>query len=89
MKDIVKAIAHFRYGIKCDIFSEPVTTYAKTAVAALEKQIPQKPREEIVIANTLKFRYCPACSVRFIQYGMKYCGECGQALDWGEAVQEG
>lgn len=55
---------------------------------ALKKQIPQKPREEIVIANTLKFRYCPACNVRFIQYGMKHCAECGQALNWGESEQE-
>ena len=33
------AIAHFKYGISHDIFSEPVTTYAKMAIEALEKQI--------------------------------------------------
>lgn len=37
---IEKAINHFKYGISHDIFSEPVTSYAKMAVEALEKQIP-------------------------------------------------
>lgn len=34
---IEDAIAHFKYGITHDIFSEPVTSYAKMAVEALEK----------------------------------------------------
>ena len=33
------AIKHFKYGISHDLFQEPVTSYAKLAVAALEKQI--------------------------------------------------
>ena len=38
MKKLVKqAISHFRYGVSHDIFSEPVTTYAKLAIEALEK----------------------------------------------------
>ena len=32
------AIEHFKYGISHDIFSEPVTSYAKMAIEALEKQ---------------------------------------------------
>lgn len=36
---IQDAINHFRYGISHDIFSEPVTTYARMAVEALEKQL--------------------------------------------------
>ena len=32
---IEEAINHFKYGITHDIFSEPVTTYAKLAVEAL------------------------------------------------------
>lgn len=43
MIDIKKAINLFEYGIKCDIFQEPVTSYAKVAISALEKQIPKKP----------------------------------------------
>lgn len=34
--EIDKAIAHFQYGIDHDIFSYPVTTYAKLAVKALQ-----------------------------------------------------
>lgn len=37
---IESAIAHFKYGITHDIFKEPVTSYAKMAVEALEKQMP-------------------------------------------------
>ena len=33
---IEDAIAHYKYGITHDIFSEPVTSYAKLAVEALE-----------------------------------------------------
>jgi hypothetical protein len=43
MNEIDKAIEHFHYGITHDIFSEPVTTYARLAVDALrEKQERQK-----------------------------------------------
>lgn len=36
---IQKAINHFEYGIKCDIFSEPVTTHARLAVEALKEKL--------------------------------------------------
>ena len=39
---IEDAISHFKYGISHDIFSEPVTTYAKLAVKALEKQLEEE-----------------------------------------------
>lgn len=38
MTEIDKAIEHYRYGISHDIFSEPVTTYARLAIAALQEQ---------------------------------------------------
>ena len=37
--NVENAIAHFKYGITHDIYSEPVTSYAKMAVEALEKQL--------------------------------------------------
>lgn len=52
----------------------------------LEKQIPKKPRKEH-LEDDIDLNYCPCCNVRFIQYGMKYCGECGQALDWNELTE--
>ena len=39
---IKDAINHFKYGISHDIFSEPVLTYAKIAVKALEQQLKEK-----------------------------------------------
>ena len=43
-KDITvdDAIAHFKYGISHDIFSEPVTTYAKLAIEAMEEKISKR-----------------------------------------------
>lgn len=38
-KVIEEAITHFRHGITHDLFSEPVTTYARLAVEALEFQM--------------------------------------------------
>ena len=37
-KLVEQAIAHFWYGVSHDIFSEPVTTYAKLAIEALKKE---------------------------------------------------
>lgn len=85
------AIDHYRYGISHDIFSEPVTTYAKIAVDALEKQIPKKP----IIWENMCYSYfmidddwgyeCPCCKNREIDYPEHHC-ICGQALDWSEIV---
>ncbi len=60
---------------------------------ALEKQIPKKVTEKKFPDNPegdrvpmdIKLHYCPCCNVRFIGWGMKYCGECGQALDWSDS----
>lgn len=52
---------------------------AKLAIKALEKQIQKKP---------LPYRgwegKCPTCGVVFLDRATNYCGNCGQALDWGE-----
>lgn len=39
---IQEAISYFKYGIRHDVFSEPVITYAKMAVEALETQLSEK-----------------------------------------------
>ena len=81
---IKQAISHYEYGISHDIFSEPVTSYAKLAVDALNKQMPKS-----VINKGYLYGhacYCPICnslvSGRSINK-TNYCYECGQALDWG------
>ncbi len=35
--EIIRAKAHFEYGIKCDIFQEPVLSYAKTVLEAFDE----------------------------------------------------
>lgn len=57
------------------------------AIEALEKQIPKKP------LHMHKNYYCPICKEDgwmlwddAVPNDMdKYCGICGQAIDWGEA----
>ena len=78
---VQEAINHYEYGITHDIFSEPVTTYAKMAVEALEKQIPKKPIHKIKRPNSL-YGVCPVCGRRLVTD--KYCPRCGHALKWGE-----
>ena len=38
-KVMEEAISHFRHGITHDLFTEPVATYARLAIEALESQI--------------------------------------------------
>lgn len=53
----------------------------KKALGLFEKQIPKKPRKGV----------CPNCGSRHIYAAtlmkaecFKFCGDCGQALDWEE-----
>jgi hypothetical protein len=81
MKKIKEAISHYRYGIKCDIFSEPVTSYAKLAVEALERQIPKKPNLDND-NGVYEKEHCPTCH-RSLFPNDHHC-RCGQAIDWSD-----
>lgn len=84
---IEDAIEHFKYGISHDIFKEPVTSYAKLAIEALEKQIPVEPLvwvNEHYYSSTPNCDWgyeCPCCGNQEIDYPEHHC-TCGQALDW-------
>lgn len=60
------------------------------AKEALEKQMPKKPvyKDELFLGKPCKVPYCPTCgdSWNGNEYGecMKYCWDCGQAIDWGD-----
>lgn len=43
---IKDAIRHFEYGISHDIFSEPVTSYAKLAIESLKKELVETQKGE-------------------------------------------
>ena len=85
MTTLEQAIDHYKYGISHDIFAEPVTTYAKLSIKALEKQIPKKPT--VVDESMLCVVYCNTCGT-FLGYPYrvydKFCKNCGQALDWSD-----
>lgn len=86
---IKEAISHYKYGISYDIFHEPVTSYAKLAVDALEKQISKVPliwENKYYYATELNDDWgyeCPCCGNREIDYPEHHC-ICGQTLDWSE-----
>ena len=97
MTIIEQAINHYKYGVSHDIFSETVTSYAKMAVEALEKQIPKKPTyvdtrfrnhgRNIADGSSLSECYkCPNCNLHIFHVfdSEVYCKHCGQALDWGD-----
>lgn len=86
--EIKKAKDHFQHGISCDIFTEPVVSYARMAVKALEKQIPQ----QIRIIHSGK-TCCPVCGMLLKNYKSisekpLYCKHCGQALNWDVEYKE-
>mgnify|MGYP003296018135 CR=1 FL=1 len=62
-----------------------IETYQK-AIEALKKQIPKKPEYTDEYFDTA---YCPNCGNYEFEngtatWGLKYCPECGQAIDWSE-----
>ena len=60
-----------------------IQTY-NIAIEALEKQIPRKPlnRED---KSEISYGDCPCCSNMIDNWDdIRYCGECGQAIDWEE-----
>lgn len=62
---------------ECSIFAEALGM----AIQALEKQIPNKPKERDRIGfNTL---VCPVCKGALYLYE-PYCDNCGQKLDWSD-----
>ena len=48
-----------------------------TAIEALEKQIPKKPKSR----EGTTYSFCPCCDSNNLY---EYCGDCGQALDWSD-----
>jgi Lar family restriction alleviation protein len=69
MNEIEKAIEHFHYGITHDIFSEPVTTYARLAVDALREKT-EREKGGRAMSNTLL--PCPFCGGEAELYGVPH-----------------
>ncbi len=57
-----------------------VPKYYKTAIEALEKQLPMKPNAAGY--NLIHYK-CPKCKT-IVPIQADYCKVCGQRLDWSE-----
>lgn len=86
---IEKAIEHFKYGISHDIFSEPVTSYAKMAVEALEKQIENEEEGYWFLLDECANEgiYCFKCYKKVYKKDYanqklksKFCPNCGKRM---------
>ena len=77
-------------------FAVHITEALQMAVEALEKQTPQKPIDVERTGDLFHKAKCPRCGSSFPDVGGVhefydeceqpfYCGECGQALDWGDS----
>jgi hypothetical protein len=76
----LRAILYFQeQASKEDVTTEALHYYCR-AVKALDKQVPKPVRHEKTFW-TYK-HYCPGCQEQFDTEALKYCPDCGQALDW-------
>lgn len=81
MSEIERAIDWLNQGILMQImqmWTDQSKYNAQLAIQALEKQIPYTPTKCNVTLGRCK------CGVGFISKTTNYCGNCGQALEWGE-----
>ncbi len=66
--------------------ADDINEALEAAKSALEKRVPKKPL--FIKRSITQFYACPGCSTskhyEKLFSKMKYCVNCGQALDWGE-----
>ena len=94
-----EAIAFFESFLKL-IPANPYKKSAECSIIALKKQIPKKATEETInrgidISGEYDIDFnlcCPVCGGivgtfegEVDEYFVKYCPNCGQALDWSDA----
>lgn len=67
--------SEYKFHGECSVFGEALTT----AINALEKQIPKKPKTD----DRYVMYICPCCN-DFIKVSHNCCQNCGQAIDWSD-----
>ena len=82
LEDLIRDRESFIVGDDDEIYRKDIEALEK-ALEVLEKQIPKNPKRGV----------CPNCNSRHIYAAtlmkaecFKYCGDCGQALDWSEKI---
>ena len=75
-----RAIVYFQeQSCKSDTTHEALL-YNDRAIYALRKQVPELVHHERTFWTYRHF--CPACNDLLYKEALKYCNNCGQALDW-------
>ena len=79
MNDIERAIEYLKEPIGKSLIEH--NEAINLAISALEKQIPEKPKQ---YTDTFKMTYyfCPICEYVRITGNQKRCDVCGQKIDW-------
>lgn len=78
-EDMISYCKHFEPKNDCGRYEKKIAMY-KTAIEALEEQLPMIPTEE---GNYFLVYKCPKCE-KVLAIGVPYCPYCGQKLDWRE-----
>lgn len=87
---IEDAVNHFKYGISHDIFSEPVISYAKLAIEALEKEIEDEEEGHWILLDECSNEgvYCSKCHKKVYKkdyanqkLNSKFCPNCGKRMN--------
>ena len=61
---------------------DPTCKEAKdVATEALEKQVPKRYKK--CLGSIYVYARCGTCQI-VLDYGQKYCDNCGQAIDWSD-----
>lgn len=79
-----------------EVFGGDTEKFVMTAIRALEKQMPMKPKKltyKLLVDSGWKYE-CPCCGLaigensftdyEYIEPIEPYCGQCGQAIDWSD-----
>ena len=75
-----RAIRHYEDGMINESFEPIECSYAHTAVSAMLKRKPQLVNHKRTFWTCT--HSCPSCGEVFDKEGLKFCSNCGQALDW-------
>ena len=81
-----EALTELRASIEGCGFQCHIETY-RTAIEALEKQVPKAPVLPDNIMTLVPMYFCPVCS-EMVRTLKNYCSNCGQALDWEDSNNE-
>lgn len=83
---IEEAIAMAQIPLGCEQADEKTKEFARVCISALEKQMPREPKKsENESLQEVVTNFCPICGVVISKsFDRRYCGNCGQAIDWGE-----